>query len=193
MASCLGRGGVVPEKAWSFHVHAVRCFNKGKAAKGRECGRAFQGGRMGGHCLMVGAWTSIRMEDQAAVRPMIEAHQDLCGQGVLPSFGTDQGSYSQAHHDYLCAVTGLQECGLPQPGLAMGSLAESEAEVRARLADRRAGIAPVMGHATQGGQRGQSRRKTDDTTLAAGSSASGGFNLRQVLRHLLGKDINPMK
>jgi hypothetical protein len=37
-----------------------------------------------------------------------------------------------------------------------------------------------------------SRMKTDDTTLAAGYSAIGGFNLRQLIRHLLGKDIKPM-
>jgi hypothetical protein len=34
--------------------------------------------------------------------------------------------------------------------------------------------------------------KTDDTILAAGYSAIGGFNLRQLLRHLLGKDIKSM-
>jgi hypothetical protein len=34
--------------------------------------------------------------------------------------------------------------------------------------------------------------KQDDTTLAAGYGAIGGFNLRQLLRHLLGKDIKAM-
>ena len=164
------RGVVVPDKALSFHAQAVRCFNKGKAAHGLEFGRAFQLGRIGGNFLVVGACTSIRMEDKASIRPMIEAHQDLFGQGVLQSFGTDKGYYSQANHDYLCAVSGLKECGLQQPGLALGSLAESEAEVRARLADRRAGIEPLIGHAKQGGQLGQSRMKTDDTTLAAGTA-----------------------
>jgi transposase, IS5 family len=76
-----------------------------------------------------------------------------------------------------------------QADLAMGSLAESEGEMRARLADRRAGIEPLMGHAKQGGQRGQSRMKTDDTTLAVGYSAIGSFHLRQLIQHLLGKDI----
>jgi len=33
----------------------------------------------------------------------------------------------------------------------------------------------------------------DDTTLAAGYGAIGGFNLRQLIRHLLGKDIKPME
>jgi hypothetical protein len=39
------------------------------------------------------------------------------------------------------------------------------------------------------GQLGRSRMKTDDTTLAAGYGAIGGFNLRQLIRHLLAKDI----
>ena len=73
VARFLCRGVVVPEKALSFHAQAVRCFNKGTAAHGLEFGRAFQLGRLGGNCLMVGAWTSIRMEDKASVRPMIEA------------------------------------------------------------------------------------------------------------------------
>jgi hypothetical protein len=132
------------------------------------------------------------MEDKASVRPMIEAHQGLFGQGVLQSFGTDKGSYSRANSNYLGAVVGRKAFGLQQPGLDIGSLAGSEAKVRARFADRRAGIEPLIGHAKQGGQLGQSRMKTDDTTLAAGYSAIGGFNLRQLIRHLLGKDITAM-
>jgi hypothetical protein len=65
------------------------------------------------------------------------------------------------------------------------SSCSSRAKTRARLADRRAGIEPLIGHAKQGGQLGQSRMKTDDTTLAAGYSAIGGFNLRQLIHHLL--------
>ena len=34
--------------------------------------------------------------------------------------------------------------------------------------------------------------QTDETTLAAGDGAIGGFNLRQFIRPLLGKDIKPM-
>jgi transposase, IS5 family len=192
VASFMCRGVVVPDKALSFHVQAVSCFNKGKAAHRLEFGRAFQLGRIGGNFLVVGACTSIRMEDKASVRPMIKAHQGLFGQGVLQSFGTDKGYYSQANHNYLRAVAGLEELGLQQPGLDLGRLAESEAETHTRLADRRAGIEPLIGHAKQGGQLGQSRMKTDDTTLAAGYGAIGGFNLRQLIRHLLGKDIKPM-
>jgi transposase, IS5 family len=192
VASFMCRGVVIPDKALSFHARAVSCFNKGKAAHALEFGRAFQLGRLGGNFLVVGTCTSIRMEDKASVRPMVEAHQGLFGQGMLQSFGTDKGYYSRTNSNYLHTVAGLKELGLQQPGLDIGGLAESEAETRARLADRRAGIEPLIGHAKQGGQLGQSRMKTDDTTLAAGYSAIGGFNLRQLIRHLLGKDIKPM-
>ena len=192
VASFLCRGVVVPDKALSLHAKAVSCFNKGKAAKGLQFGRAFQLGRIGGNFLLVGACTSIRMEDKASVRPMIAEHQRLFGAGVLTSAGTDKGYYSGANRKYLRSVEGLKEFCLQQPGLDPRTLSESDAETHARLVDRRAGIEPLIGHAKQGGQLGQSRMKTDDATLAAGYAAIGGFNLRQLIRHLLGKDIKPM-
>ena len=132
------------------------------------------------------------MEDKAAVRPMIEAHQELFGAGVLTSSGMDKGYYSGANRQYLQALEGLKECCLQQPGLDPNTLSESDAETYTRLVDRRAGIEPLIGQAKQGGQLGQSRMKTDETPLAAGYGAIGGFNLRQLIRHLLGKAIKPM-
>ena len=97
---------------------------------------------------------------------------------------------------YLAGVKvgleGLKECCLQQLGLDASSLSGDDAETHVRLVNRRAGIEPLIGHAKHGGQLGKSRMKHDDTTLAAGYGAIGGFNLRQLLRHLLGKDIKPM-
>jgi transposase, IS5 family len=132
------------------------------------------------------------MEDSAAVLPMIAVHQDRFGQGIWQSFGTDKGSYSQANANYVRSVEGLTEVCLQQPGCGPDRLAERDRATYSRLANRRAGIEPLIGHAKQGGQLGQSRMKTDETTLAAGYAAIGGFNLRQLIRHLLGKDIKPM-
>jgi transposase, IS5 family len=132
------------------------------------------------------------MEDKAAVRPMIAEHQRLFGAGVLTSAGTDKGYSSGANRQYLRSLKGLKEFCLQQPGLDTRTLSERATETHARLVDRRAGIEPLIGHAKHGGQLGQSRMKTDDTTLAAGYAAIGGFNLRQLIRHLLGKDIKPM-
>jgi hypothetical protein len=123
---------------------------------------------------------------------MIAEHQRLFGAGVLTSAGMDKGYYSSANRKYLQSLEGLKEFCLQQPGLDPCTLSESNAETYTRLVDRRAGIEPLIGHAKHGGQLGQSRMKTDDTTLAAGYGAIGGFNLRQLIRHLLGKNIKPM-
>jgi transposase, IS5 family len=192
VASFLCRGVMVPDKALSFHAKAVGCFNKGKLAKGLQFGRAFQLGRIGGNFLLVAPCTSVRMEDKASVRPMISAHQEVCGQDMLASCGMDKGYYSNANHKYLQSLEGLKEFCLQQPGLEISRRGEDAAETYTRLVNRRSGIEPLIGHAKQGGQLGLSRMKTDDTTLAAGYSAIGGFNLRQLIRHLLGKDIKPM-
>ncbi len=192
VASFLCRGVMVPDKALSFHAKEVRCFNKGKLAKGLQFGRAFQVGRIGGNCLLVAPCTSVRMEDTASVRPMIRTHQEVCGQDVLASCGMDKGYYSNVNHKYLQSLAGLKECCLQQPGLDVSRRGEDAAATYTRLVNRRSGIEPLIGHAKQGGQLGHSRMKTDETTLAAGYGAIGGFNLRQCIRHLLGKDITPM-
>ena len=192
VASFMCCGAMVPEKALSFHAKAVSCFNKGKLSKGLQFGRAFQLGRIGGNFLVVGSCTSLRMEDKTSVRPMIGDHQGLFGERTLASCGTDKGYYSSANRKYLQSLDGLGEFCLQQPGFDLKSLSENEAEVHARLVDRRSGIEPLIGHAKHGGQLGQSRMKKDETTLAAGYSAIGGFNLRQLVRHLIGKEIKAM-
>jgi hypothetical protein len=130
---------VVPDKAFSLHAKAVSCFNKGKAAKGIQLGRALQLGRLGGNFLLVGACMSIRMEDKAAVCPMIEEHQRLFGAGVWTSAGMDKGYYSGAKRKYLRAVDGLKECCLQQPGLDISTLSERDAATYTHLVERRAG------------------------------------------------------
>lgn len=183
---------IKPGKLLAFHCSAVACIRKGKVGKENEFGRVFQVGRIGGNFLLVGACISLRMGDPASLCPMITEHQRLFGKGTLRSCGTDKGYYSAANRKYLRALPGLEEVGLQQPGLDLNTLSESERATRRRLANRRAGIEPLIGHAKQGGQLGHSRMKHDETTLAAGYAAIGGFNLRQLTRHLLRKDIKAM-
>ena len=133
------------------------------------------------------------MEDTDSVRPMIGEHQDLFGKGTLKSCGTDKGYYSAANRQYLQSLDGLNEFCLQQPGFDLCRLSEGETARPVRLVNRRSGLEPLIGHAKHGGQLGQSRMKHDETTLAAGYSAVGGFNLRQLIRHLLGKEIKAME
>ncbi|MFQ6025908.1 MAG: transposase [Dehalococcoidia bacterium] len=192
IAGFLCHGTMFRDKALSFHAKAVSCFNKGKLSKRLQFGRAFQLGRVGGNFLLAGQCASLRMEDKASVRPMVTEHQHLFGEGTLESFGTDKCYYSQANRRYLDSTDGLAEVCLQQPGLDTGRQSEGEAEAYGRLVDRRSGIEPLIGHAKQGGQLGKSRMKYDETTLAAGYGSIGGFNLRQLIRHLLGKNIRAM-
>jgi transposase, IS5 family len=183
---------IKPGKLLAFQCAAVACIRKGKVGKENEFGRVFQVGRIGGNFLLVGACSSLRMEDAASLGPMITDHQRLFGSGTLRSCGTDKSYYSAANRKYLRALPGLEEEGLQQPGLELNTLSESERATRRRLANRRAGIEPLLGHVKQGGQLGQSRMKHDASTLAAGYAAIGGFNLRQLIRHRLGKKIKPL-
>jgi IS5 family transposase len=183
---------IKPGKLLAFQCRAVACIRKGKVGKENEFGRVFQVGRIGGNFLLVGACTSLRMEDAAALCPMLGEHQRLFGEGTLRSCGTDKSYYSAANRKYLRALPGLEEFCLQQPGFDPATLAESERATFTRLAHRRAGIEPLLGHAKQGGQLGHSRMKQDETTLAAGYAAIGGFNLRQLSRHQRGKKIKPL-
>jgi hypothetical protein len=122
---------------------------------------------------------------------MISEHQQVCGHDVLASCEMDKRYYSHANHQYGQSLAGLEACCL-QPGLDVSRLREDAAATYTRPGNRRSGIEPLMGHAKQGGQLGQSRVKTDVTTLAAGYDAIGSFNLRQLLCHLLGKNIKSM-
>ena len=123
---------------------------------------------------------------------MIAVHQELFGQEMLKSCGTDKGYDSSANRKYLKSLKHLDEFCLQQPGLDVKSLSQSDAEIHARLVKRHSGSEPLICHAKHGGQLGRSRMKQDETTLAAGYRAIGGFNLRQLVRHLLGKDIEWM-
>ena len=60
-------------------------------------------------------------------------------------------------------------------------------ETLEKLANRRAGIEPLIGHIKRGGQLGRSRMKKDASTKAAGYTAVLGFNLRQTKHYLTGK------
>jgi IS5 family transposase len=192
IASFICQGVMVRDKPLSLHAQAVSCFNKGKLAKGLQFGRAFQLGRIEGNFLLAGWCSSIRMEDKTSLRPMIVEHQHLFGKGILKSLGTDKGYYSEVNRGYLRGLEGLEEFCLPQPGLDLEDQSPNATAIQARLLDRRSGIEPLIGHAKQGGQLGKSRMKKDESTLAASYASIGGFNLRQLIRHLLGKDIKAM-
>jgi hypothetical protein len=179
-------GKLAKNKALSFHLNEVKCFNKNKSNKKLEFGRNIQLGRITGNFLVVGKSTNVRMEDKRSVKPMLELHQELFGEGKLKSFGSDKGYYSHNNKALLVAAN-IEEIGLQQPRLKDSLPENIRKETRIKLTNRRAGIEPLIGHAKHGGQLGRSRMKSDETTLSSAYSAVLGFNLRQLIRYEMGK------
>ncbi|MCB9229666.1 MAG: transposase [Deltaproteobacteria bacterium] len=170
-----------PGKILSWHAQEVCCIKKGKVGKEVEFGRVYQLARIGGNLLFVGKCTSIRMEDAASVLPMIQEHSGLFKDVKIDSMCTDKSYFSYAN---MAHITDIKNACL---GFQMEDM---EDELFAALRDRRSGLEALIGHAKHGGQLGKSRMKSDETTLGAGYTAIGGFNLRQIIRHQKGKIRN---
>lgn len=96
------------------------------------------------------------------------------------------------HELALDATAGMVESNLQRPGQDLSKLPEEELAVKTALANRRAGIEPLIGHMKHKGQLGRSRMKNDRSTLASAYASVGAFNLRQLIRHQLGKNIAGM-
>ena len=186
VAVFLNRGAMVTGKRLSFHLDQVCCFNKGKI-KGLQFGRAFQLGRLNGNFLIVGKNTSIRMDDKTSLKPMFKTHQELFGKNDKISAALDKGYYSKNNEQFLKNETN-SAIGLQKPGV-QAQLSEEEQNNATILANRRAGIEPLIGHAKHGGQLGRSRMKHDRTTESAGYAAVLGFNGRQLVRYLKGAAV----
>lgn len=185
-------GSMVKDKALSFHLNEVSCFNKGKEGKDYQFGRQFQLGRISGNFMIVAPSSNVRMEDKHSIVCMIEEHKRLFGEDSLRSFGTDKGYFSHKNLKHLKQEKKIPEVHLQKPGMDPSSLPQEQRQVYESLSNRRSGIEPLIGHVKRGGQLLRSRMKTDKSTLASGYAAVGGFNLRQLIRHQLGKNIAPM-
>ena len=184
----LNTGMMQAGKRLSFHLCQVACFNKGKLGKGLQFGRVFQLGRIGGNFLIVEKCTSVRMDDKASLQPMLKTHQNLFGNSDEVSAATDKGYYSKKNELLLEHET-LGASGLQKPGVPRASPTKEEFARQADLANRRAGIEPLIGHAKHGGQLGKSRMKYDKTTESSGYCAILGFNGRQLIRYLKGAAV----
>lgn len=175
------------EKRLSLHLDEVACFNKKKAHKKYEFGRAFQLGRLSkGNFLFVGKSTNVRMDDKKSFIPMLQEHEHLFGKNSLRSVATDKGYYSRTNVKSL-VKRNIQQIGIQVPGNTMNKNITLSEEESVQLSNRRAGIEPLIGHAKHGGQLGLSRMKNDRNTESAGYASILGFNLRQTTRSLLGK------
>ena len=175
------------KKRLSLHLDEVACFNKKKAHKKYEFGRAFQIGRLSkGNFLFVGKSNNVRMDDKKSFISMLQEHENLFGKDTLQSVATDKGYYSNKNIKALVSKN-IKQIGIQVPGNTKNKNITLSEEESGRLINRRAGIEPLIGHAKHGGQLGLSRMKNDRNTESAGYAAILGFNLRQTTRSLVVK------
>ena len=175
-----------PSKILSWHAREVTCIRKGKIGKENEFGRVFQLGRISGNFMFVAASTSLRMDDKSSFLSILRDHQRLFGSGTLKSLSADKGYWSMNNLKALLSEN-IKEPGLQRPSNIKSRLGRFDEDREQKLANRRAGIEPLIGHVKKGGQLGRSRMKSDTATLAAGYASVSGFNLRQLIRYHQGK------
>lgn len=181
------QGSMVPTKLLSFHLKETVCFTKEKPGKKYQFGRAFQLCRIKGNFLIAGKSTSSQMPDKAAIKPMIKEHKKTFGSVAINSVSTDKGYFSTKNEKYL-RNQGVKEIGIQRPGnIKRAHPKPLSKECHEKLANRRSGIEPLIGHAKHKGQLGRSRMKSDKSMECSGYTAILGFNLRQFIRHQTGK------
>jgi transposase, IS5 family len=100
-------------KIFSFHRHAVDCFNKNKHNRGLEFGRQFQIGRVGGNFVYSIPNNSIRMPDAASLKNMVVQHIETF-QTPIESIGTDKGYYSK-ENEQLALDFGVKAVAIQKP------------------------------------------------------------------------------
>ena len=173
----------------SLHAKEVSCFSKNKQhTKRYQFGRAYQLTRIKGNFMLVGECTSIRMNDKQYLSRLLLEHKESFPEQGIESLATDRGYYSK-NNEQLLIGAGVKEIGIARPVNIKREKLHSE-ETLEKIANRRAGIEPLIGHIKRGGQLGRSRMKKDESTKAAGYTAVLGFNLRQTKHYLAGKHRN---
>jgi hypothetical protein len=105
----------------------------------------------------------------------------------MESASTDKGYYS-TKNEKIMAQHGVTEIGLQRPNNVKRPRIKPLSQYREdELANRRAGIEPLISHAKHKGQLGRSRMKSDKTIEASGFTSILGFNLKQLIRYKIGK------
>lgn len=183
----INTGKIVTDKTLSFHLNAVKCFVNNKTGGQKYLfGRRFQLARIVGNFIFIGKCTTIDMNDKDSVKPMITLHKKLF-KGAANSVTTDKGYYSKRNEQTL-EEAGVKIVGMQQPGKIKNSkFAKLTYAKQQELINRRSGIEPLIGHIKHRGQLKRSRMKTDKTIESSGYSSVLSFNLRQLIRHKVGK------
>ncbi len=172
---------------FAFHLNEVFCITKNKPGKKYQFGRIFQLGRIRGNFFFIGRNELPNQVDKKSIEMMLKTHAETFNDQTIDSVATDKGYYSRKN-EKLMLKHGVKEIGIQRPSNIKSERVFPLSRNRENeLADRRAGIEPLIGHAKNRSQLGRSRMKSDRTIEASGFASVLGFNLRQLIRYETGK------
>jgi IS5 family transposase len=173
-------------KLLSFHAEEVKCISKGKLGVPFEFGRVYQMYRCGGNYLGIVPPETVGENDREAVKSVIDCHQETFGKGVLKSISADKGYYSDKNFQ-AAENEKVEEIGIQ---VYTKSKKKMNNEKEEELYNRRAGIEALIGCAKNKYGFGQSKMKSDKSTVMAALRSVMGFNLNQMIKDKVKKIKN---
>ena len=134
--------------------------------------------------MLVMAPENPKISDQHCVVESLSQHSTVFD--TMPkTYGTDRGM-SSAENLELCLSAGIRKIAIQPKGKAKALVSRQD---QRRLANRRAGIEPRIGHLKTRGM-GRSKMKTDSGDLISGYRSALSWNLSLLVRDLAAKTMD---
>jgi len=180
----LNTSKVAKDKIVSLWKLAPTAVPKGKIGKSVEFGRKWVINCYRGGYMLVTAPENPKISDQHCVVESLSLHSTVFD--TMPkTYGTDRGMSSIENLE-LCLSAGVEKIAIQPKGKASALVSRQD---QRRLANRRAGIEPRIGHLKTRGM-GRSKMKTDMGDLISGYRSALSWNLSLLMRDLSGKTID---
>lgn len=177
-------GKVAKDKIVSLWKFVPKAISKGKVGKSVEFGRKWIVNCYHGGYMLVLAPGNPKIADQHCVVESLSLHRTVFDK-MPKTYGTDRGMSSVDNLE-LCLSAGVQKIAIQPKGKA--SVLVSRRDLR-KLANRRAGIEPRIGHLKTRGM-GRSKMKTDSGDLISGYRSALSWNLSLLMRDLTAKKMD---
>ena len=182
----LSTGKVAKDKIVSLCKTVPKAISKGKIGKPVEFGRKWIVNCYRGGYMLLLAHANPKISDQDCVIESLSLHAGVF-EKMPRSYGTDRGMWSIDNLE-LCLNAGIEKIAIQPKGQARSLVSRQDHQ---KLANRRAGIEPRIGHLKTRGL-GQSRMKSDMGDLISGYRSALSWNVSLLMRDLSTMAMNAM-
>ena len=180
----LGTGKVAKDKIVSLWKLVPTAIPKGKIGKSVEFARKWIVNCYRGGYMLVMAPENPKISDQQCVLESLSLHSTVFEE-MPKTYGTDRGMWSTENLEF-CLSAGVEKIAIQPKGRATALVSQQD---QRRLANRRAGIEPRIGHLKTRGL-GRSKMKSDMGDLISGYRSALSWNLNLLIRDLTAKTVD---